>query len=193
MWVSRCGHQQLWCSTAGTYKSLYRRQGGISPDLLFSQCLWAPGWGAQKKMWMIIGESRSPALGTEDSGNPKVFKPCSAVWGKGLDGFAWSQSFKLGKTGWNHREAGLGSKLERTGTSYHSQWRVPVLSHHFPIQSIFQSPKQVPTPWRRFLPQQHWPSGASPFKELLFYFTISPQMTALSWLLPLFTQCSAKW
>lgn len=103
IWVSSCGHQQLWYSIASTYKSLYGRQGGISPDLLFSQCLWAPGWGAQKRMWVIIGESRSPALGTEDSGNPKVFKPFRAVWGKGLDGFAWSQSFKLGKTGWNQR------------------------------------------------------------------------------------------
>lgn len=128
--------------------------------------LWAPGWGAQKRMWVMITESRSPALGTEGSGKPKVFKPCRAVWGERLDWHAWSQGFKLGTTGWNHREAGLDSKLERTGTFCHSL--CPLTFSPPPDPEHLSKSKASSTPRTRFLPPQHGRSGDSPF-------TISPK------------------
>lgn len=147
--------------------------------------LWAPGWGAQKRMWVMITESTSPALGTEGSGKPKVFKPCRAVWGERLDWHAWSQGFKLGTTGWNHREAGLDSKLERTGTFCHSQGLCPLTFS--------------PPPDPEHLPKS---KASSSLREDSF-----PNNTALQGILPspsppndsivlassLFTQYSAKW
>lgn len=99
-----------------------------------------------------------------------------------------SESIELGTTSGSHRDANLDSKLERTGTLYLSQCWALLLLHHLPIQSIFQNPEQVPTLRRSFLPQQDGPLVASP----VYFTSQSPPMTALSQLLPLFTQCSDR-
>lgn len=152
-WVSRYSHHQFWCSTACIYRSFYLRHGGISLDLLCCSMLWALGWEAQKRMKVMIIESRSPAIGKEDWGKPKGFKYCRAVWGKGLDWLCVIWSYGARSNRWKPQRSRFWFKVREN--RHFPSLPVVVLSSSlttsqsrvsFKVQSKFQLLREVSFP-----------------------------------------------